>query len=312
MSPLNVSHPHSLELQPLQKFRSEVELNCGAFNVEPRGNDTIRGTIRRHVHGSLNLLTIAQTPGAVNRTAKDARTDGHEHFYLICQQSGEAVVEHNGTQERLMPGDLMLADAAKPIHLRMRQPLTRQSVLHLPRFHLTDHVGPQLSGGLRIPREDPISLALLAIIQKTLKAEENASAFYEIFVNLLSAQLRAEQMAQASWHRNDQKVLAEAVAMIRLKYKDPDYNVSRLSEDLGMPLRQLQRAFATFGETPHQRLLTTRLDAARAMITQSTGPKELTTSAVAYAVGFRDVSTFYRQFKARFHDTPSQARRNLQ
>jgi AraC-like DNA-binding protein len=76
---------------------------------------------------------------------------------------------------------------------------------------------------------------------------------------------------------------------------------SELARSVGMSLFHFTRVFAELaGAPPHQFLLRTRLDAARAMILQGRGVTE-----TCHASGFSNLSHFTRSFARRFGAPPS-------
>jgi len=80
-----------------------------------------------------------------------------------------------------------------------------------------------------------------------------------------------------------------------------DYNPRRIARHLGISARQLQRIFkARLNCSPMVWLREQRLQRAREMLSSSCSVKR-----VAYSLGFRQVSQFCRDFKARFGHRPS-------
>jgi AraC-like DNA-binding protein len=96
-----------------------------------------------------------------------------------------------------------------------------------------------------------------------------------------------------------QIVLAE----IKRCYDDPEFSPESLARKLNLSTRSLQDLLAQSGQTFTERVLETRLQAAREMLADSkyAGLKVID---IAHACGFSDISYFNRSFRRRFGDTP--------
>jgi AraC-like DNA-binding protein len=80
-----------------------------------------------------------------------------------------------------------------------------------------------------------------------------------------------------------------------------DYDAQRISRHFDISVRHLQRWFKTyFASTPSVWLAEQRLLHARELLASSSSVKE-----VAYALGFKHVSQFSRDFRRRFGHRPS-------
>lgn len=75
----------------------------------------------------------------------------------------------------------------------------------------------------------------------------------------------------------------------------------------GLSARQLQRLFASQGETFRSYLTELRLAEARRALADPQG-RERTIGSVAFESGFGDISHFNRLFRRKFQATPSQVR----
>lgn len=93
-----------------------------------------------------------------------------------------------------------------------------------------------------------------------------------------------------------------AYAMMRLG--DPSLDVGRVAAAFACSPRTVQVVFAREGVTFAQWLRAERLDAARALLRSGEHPPR-TVAAVARDVGFGDVGTFHRAYRARFGLTPA-------
>lgn len=172
---LDIVNSPPAPLENLSIFQKKIQTLCGAFSIEPSETAEAKGSIQGLAAEHLNIVTIRQSSGVIFRSASNVRTDGRDHFYLIIQQKGHCLVETNGTQTRLNLCDLMLSDAAHPTRMGLTGQMNRQTIIHLPRTYLTGRVGPQLSGGVCIKRDDPVPFDYTMLIDGASTA--SASTF---------------------------------------------------------------------------------------------------------------------------------------
>lgn len=87
---------------------------------------------------------------------------------------------------------------------------------------------------------------------------------------------------------------------------DGDPTIAQLAQECGLSASYFARAFRrTAGVTPHQWLLSRRVDKARALLLQGS----LDLASIAAVCGFVDQSHFTRVFASIENDTPGRWRR---
>ena len=101
--------------------------------------------------------------------------------------------------------------------------------------------------------------------------------------------------------------LAAFKAYIRRHLTRAELSVDFLAKAHGLSSRYIAKIFAADGTTFSDYVRGKRLDRARAMLTEPTF-MSATISAIAYDVGFNDLSYFNRCFKRRFGMSPGEAR----
>ena len=93
------------------------------------------------------------------------------------------------------------------------------------------------------------------------------------------------------------------MAQIEKIYADPEYNVEKLSDTLGLSRGHLYRKVKELtGVTPVEFLRSYRLNQACLMLKKGT----YTISEIAYRTGFSSPAYFTRCFKATYDVTPSE------
>jgi signal transduction histidine kinase/ligand-binding sensor domain-containing protein/DNA-binding response OmpR family regulator len=100
----------------------------------------------------------------------------------------------------------------------------------------------------------------------------------------------------------DEQFLEKTLKVTAEKYSDPEFNVERLSADIGMSRVQLYRKFnALTGNTAVEFIRSYRLDRASELLIKRTG----SVAEISYDVGFSSPSYFSECFKNKFGLLPS-------
>ena len=107
----------------------------------------------------------------------------------------------------------------------------------------------------------------------------------------------------------DSDFSAQLLEAIQKMYKDPDLDVYKLADALGMSRSLLNEKIQEgFGLSISQFIRTYRLNVAKEMISNGTNT-EMNISEIAYEVGFNDPKYFTRCFTKEFNVTPSDLHR---
>lgn len=103
------------------------------------------------------------------------------------------------------------------------------------------------------------------------------------------------------------RLLADAQRVIGTRYREFDFGVADLAEELGCSTRQLQRVFREVGGTDFRSyLLSVRMERARQLLSQERGAPSV--RATARQVGYREASGLRQRFKPFFGVDPSAVR----
>jgi len=101
-----------------------------------------------------------------------------------------------------------------------------------------------------------------------------------------------------------------ASRIIASRVHDPDLNPNGVARQLGVSMRVLQRIFQENGATVAQRITTSRIEKSSTMLVDER-MRKWTITQIAFACGFRDLTTFERSFSALKDMTPTAWRRLL-
>lgn len=298
---------------PVEQFRADLHAICGSFQVHPStGRNHLRGAVAHESRGGFEFAHVAKDAQCIRRDRNDIARDSAEHFFLIVQEEGSALMSQRESVRMLRPGDLMLIDSTEPSEFTFFGHYSRQLSVHMPRTELQRRFGDALRGGLFMPRTDHTALAIIAVLAKTFEpsnSDQQTSYLGEAMFGLLGSMLYAG--GTPARHINadvgNARLLERAVSYIDAHHTDCELTVNRMASDLKVSSRQLQRAFTALDITPTEYLLQKRLASACQALKQKriTESKTLI-STIAFSAGFNDLSYFNRLFRATFNCTPGQ------
>lgn len=294
-------------LYPVDAFSTDLKSVCGCFNVEPPAKERDRLSAHLSVEqtGGLDLARVGLDADLVHRGQADIRRDPGEHFFLILQQVGRAHLSQGDVSTWAEPGDMFVVDAAAPSTFRYDGNYALQLSVHLPREEMLHRFGRRIYGGLEITGDDPLALAMKAVLAKLLSSRDASAQLHmvEAFYSVFGALLTERAMGDGHTPNADRQLVNRAISLIAEHYRNPDFKTQSLADQMGVSLRRLQRAFKTTDETPHDRLQRYRVNAVKEAMK---GQPERTVIDLAYGAGFSDLSTFYRAYRKHFGRAPRQ------
>lgn len=290
---------------PTEVFADGLRAICGAFDVEHDAGK-ITGETQCVSKAGLDLALVTQNSTVIQRHQRHIKSDPGSHFFLVVQKKGTAWMEQEETLAELHPGDMFLVDSTKPSTFHYRGRMSHQVSLHLPRQEAVQRFGRRVKGGMEISHRDPLAQAMRAILTELLDGDAVQQGHVaEALFGVLGAYLFNRSIGEAGKQNPDRQILNRALTVMAQHYTDPDFAPVHLANLTGVSLRKLQRAFSNLDSSPHKRLQDVRLNAAREAILAKSDLTPGDISAIAFTCGYRDLSTFYRQFKLRFGCNPT-------
>ncbi|HEX6766234.1 MAG TPA: helix-turn-helix domain-containing protein [Polyangiaceae bacterium] len=290
-------------LQHVYSVTAERDEAGGAF----------RGDIDFHQVGSLDVSGVRCEGHRVTRGDDDIRRATSDTYYLYYQ-SGEGT-EFTQRDRRFLSsrGDIVLADpnvacslsAVGDFDFRLFR-LPRASVDrylavpgHLPMIHL----------GVESAECALLSSCLVALWSHGDRLDARiAEPVAETLARLMAMTAGvAPEMVDAAYDAVRLATLERAVQYIAKHYADPSLTPAVAAKALGVSLRKLHLIFSTSGRTFGERVVDRRLEEARLLlVTPGTSARPI--ADIALEVGFNDLSTFYRAFRAKWGATPGDVR----
>ncbi len=287
----------------IDQFKENIQSVCGRFLVNPvLRRPEVRSDVKLSSNGGFDIVSVTQDTHSIERSAMDVRRDPGEHFFLILQERGCAQLGQGDHLQAVPEGDMFVVDSTMPSRFQYHGQLTTQLSLHLPREEMIHRFGKRVYGGMQISGRDPLAQAMRSILNSLVNTNDPSQTHVsEAFYSVLGAYLLNRAIGEASRPDPRRLLVQRATDVMAQNFREPGFSVSHVADILNVSRRHLQRAFRFVGNTPRERLMDMRLDTARRMLNDH---QAKSVAQVAYDCGFSDLSTFHRQYKARFKAPP--------
>ena len=292
-----------------------VKLECDPVaDLRP----SFEGAIEHHQLPGLELSVVRSGPQTVLRTASAIARDPEGCFLIATQTRGHGMVEQDGRETLMSPGEFSIYDSKRPYTLRfsedfeevvlkvrgdaLRTLVSDAEALTATKVCGTSGPGRILHGMLQALRGDLDSLPPTA-----------ASAMGESLLSLVAAGLgtlqgapRVESSALKAYH------LERIRRHIDEHLHEPSLTVEAVAMQLGMSVSHLHRLFANEPQSPAQYLWNRRMErCSRDLLDPRLAARPV--SEIGYRWGFNDAAHFSRSFRERFGCPPREWRqRKLQ
>ena len=296
-----------------EAWRDLLRSMCGRYYSEGIEPNAFAGWVRPVTARGFTALDIGCNAQRVERTYRDVRLDGADHYFTLFQASGQLAMLHNDQAVRLAVGDVALVDAARPVTYFANngsEPWNTVT-LNLPRESLVSHLGFDPEGGICRRGGTTAGRLLLELIRNADKAEGSAFSPADSYMQLAIYDLVGALFAPSDppISRHADKLFTRIRGVIEDGFTDPDFGPGEVAAQAGISLRYLQKLFTERGSTCSEFIYSLRLDhAARLLHRRASLGTGQPLGEIAYACGFRDYTHFARKFRHRFGESPGARR----
>jgi AraC family transcriptional activator of tynA and feaB len=296
----------------LDGWRDALLLRSGHYTPVARESQPFIGRARaRSLYGFFGV-DLSCNALRVERTQRDARRDGVDHYFALFQVAGASRIVQNDRAMQLIVGDVALVDSARPGTHIFESNHGQWFSLQLPRRSLVSHLGFNLEGGILGRGGTVVGRALFDLVRNADTA--GASAFAEPYMQLVVYDLIGALFAPSdpvtSLHAD--KLFKRVCDLIKDSYTIPEFGPREVAAGAGISLRYLQKLFSQRSSTCSEFIYSLRLDHAALLLHRRrllrTGQP---VSDIAYVCGFRDYTHFARKFRQRFGHSPSSHKGDL-
>ena len=290
-----------------EEWRDVLSAVCGRYNpcsVTPNG---FLGFVKPLSLCGCAAVEVGWNEQRVERTSRDVRLDGVDHYCAILQVAGACHVAQNGRVSRLDVGDVALIDSVRPVVYDSNHRASRWVGLHLSRSLVSQLA--MVSEGGSCARGDTLPGRLfhrliLGAARESNPSPARAEPYVQLAIyDLLGAMFGSSTLPPIS--SNTDKLFERICSIIKSRFADPRLRLADVAAEAGISLRYLQKLFTARGSSCTSFMNSVRLDhAARLLHHRAVLRSDQPLSEIALASGFADYNYFARAFRRRFGHSP--------
>jgi AraC-like DNA-binding protein len=283
------------------------------MQIEPTEEQPFEAHVTSRILPGLNLLRSGLSAVRLTR-ARELIADGNDDLILVVNRTGSVAITGRGREVSLREGDALLRSGDE-VTVFERACYGEALVLRIPRFILSSLVVDVDGATMRVIPRQSGALKLLTCYMKALIDERTPGTpelqhlivkhVADLAALALGATRDAESMAKVRGLPAAR--LRAAKTYIIENSARRDLSIAMVAAHLGVTPRYLQRLFEMDGKTFSVWLLSQRLLRAHGLLCNSQFAGQAV-SAIAYDVGFGDLSYFNRCFRKQYGLTPREVR----
>ena len=256
---------------------------------------------------------IDDTPGGCHVAHMPWRSGWRDAYLLVLQSSGVGRYLHAGREVMLNSGDLLLLDMSRRFdltfpkgHDELAWELRRETLAPLLAagepvgIRISGHhgFGALLAGSIRALADEAGRVD--AVSRRSLRLHLCNLAALAVGATLPVREARHETYRMA----RRQQILCYVEAHLR----EDTLTAERTARDLKMSRRWLHELFSDGATSFAAWIARRRIEECRKLL-EDPGHDHLSVSEIAFRIGFNDLSTFGRQFRAQYRMCPRDVRR---
>jgi AraC-like DNA-binding protein len=280
----------------------------------PACRSTFHAELRAGALADVGLVLFENSAMTVSHTAAHASRLFADELFVCRQMAGALVIEQDGRDATLQPGDIALLDPRLP-YIGRFSARSATFVLKVPRRSLEARTGRtrELTVRLLKPQatETGLASALLAALPEYVEglAPSAEELVRDQVLDLFSISLlKATQQRRPRVSNPRSVVLLNLRAAIEARLTDPSLTPREVAAAAAVSVRYANDVLEEVN-TSIQRLIQTRRLARCRQALEDPSQRHRTVSDIAYGWGFSDMTHFGRRFKAAFGLLPSDFRK---
>ena len=281
-----------------------------ALRCVPAGDHRFQVRADFRAVAEITMAWIAGSGRISERASYEVARERHQCYAAVFHPDGVPSIECRKGIAHVRPRDMSIPGSTDIMPFGLEPPFDHIVVMlpqRLPRSQVAvpGAVAPA-SNPLRGIQSDYVASVYA---QADRRSSYPAALVVDNLTELIFAMLCEEPIRVSTSTSLRAGVFDTACRIIARKAHDPDFHPATLARQLGISIRMLQRIFQKNGATVAQWIVRTRLDKGSIMLGDER-MRACTITDIAFACGFRDLTTFERAFSAVKGMTPSAWRRS--
>ncbi len=262
---------------------------------------------------NLQLSTVKSSAISLQRSPKEPCLNRHDAYLMVMLLSGDYLMQQNGRDVVLQPGDMTLYDATRPHRVHCQGESTEVIYLSIPRTVLRNSVsGIDNCTALRIPGRQGIgSIAGNFLRSSVTQADQlqsyEFSRLAEHALDLLSLAVTSVRPGDFSLSRSRSVSLNMIKTFIEQNLSNTELDTALIVRHAGLSARYINTLFEDEQTSLMRYVWKRRLENCRKEL-QNPRYAGHRLSDIAFRWGFNDAAHFSRAFKQQFGCSPREFR----
>jgi AraC-like DNA-binding protein len=282
--------------------------------IDPGDDAAFDATVTSRVLPGLQLVSGRFTAARIIRT-RDMTADGNDDLSLLVNQTGNVTVSARGRRVDLCQNDAVLISSGEPVVFDRRS-FGESVAIRIPYATLLPSVVDVDDAIMQRIPGSTAALRLLTSYSDALLGDDDAvetvalghhvaTHMHDLVALTLGATREAQDIAKSRGMGAARLRAAKIYVIENIGCRD--ISIGSVASHLGVTPRYLQRLFENDGTTFSAFLLGRRLSRAHRLLCEPQSASKQV-SAIAYDVGFGDLSYFNRCFRRLYGATPMDIR----
>lgn len=262
---------------------------------------------------NLRLSVIRSSGIGLKRRPFEPHVPSHDAYLAVVLLTGDYVLEQDGNEAVLQPGDMAIYDATRPHRIDCPRDFSKL-ILSIPRPLLRARMaGIERCAALRISGAEGIGAVASSFLRAcgqnagALAAHES-SALADHAVDLLTLAAASVRPAPFALSSSRAATMVRVKALIEQHLSDPALDPAMIARRAGLSARYLSGLFGAEGTSLMRHVWRRRLEQCARDLADPRRAGERV-AEIAFRWGFGDASHFSRAFRQQFGCTPGAFRR---
>jgi AraC family transcriptional activator of tynA and feaB len=298
--------------QRCEWLREVIGREYANVDITPPKEDRLFNEMMIYHSKELRLSSIRSNSICIERLPKEPTQNSHDAYFAVVLLSGEYLLEQDGREAVLRPGEMAIYDATRPHRIFCPGKFSKL-IVSIPRATLRERfAGVEYCTATRVPAEAGIASVTTKFIRSfarhanELSARE-FSALSGQCTDLLTLALAAPRGPFAP-SRSRAMALSRVKDFVEQSLQDPKMDAATVARGVGMSSRYINDLFNDEGGSLMRYVWKRRLEKCRKDLLSEAG-KGRSISEIAFRWGFNDLSHFSRSFRQTHGCAPRDYRR---
>lgn len=264
----------------------------------------------------LRLSTVRSHGIKIDRLKMEPYSSSHDNYLAVLLLSGRYMLEQNGRQVFLQPGEMTIYDATKPHRIHCPEDFAKV-IISVPRKYMRERLsGVESCTACKISNKSGVGLVtsnLIRSISEQLNEIdiESFNRLSEHTLDFLTMSFAAISPQNYTLSRNGLLTLSQIKLYVEQHLTDIGLSPKKVAEAVNLSQRYINMLFETENTSLMRYVLSRRLQRCYDDLIEPS-QQYRRVSDIAFKWGFNDVSHFSRAFRQAFDTAPTKVLNRIQ